>query len=92
MAEFDVDFSVSSSSFDVDFSESSGSFDAELLTGSSALIPSYPGPYTVVPKTVEEQRLLTSGKSMKDDVVVTEIPFFKISNIYGDTVHIAPIE
>ena len=44
--------------------------------------------YTIVPE-VDEQRMRTKDKFMKDDVVITAIPFFKVSNNSGgNTVYI----
>lgn len=44
--------------------------------------------YTIVPE-VEEQRMRTKDKFMKDDVVITAIPFFEVSNNSGgNTVYI----
>lgn len=48
----------------------------------------YEGPYTVIPKVVD-QMLATKDKLMLDDVTVTEIPYVEVSNIYGTTVSIA---
>lgn len=50
--------------------------------------PPYEGPYTVIPKTVD-QILETAMKTMTDDVTVKEIPYAEVSNVYGTTVTIA---
>lgn len=49
----------------------------------------YQGNYTVVPK-VEQQMLLTKGKTMFDNVVVYKIPYFEVTNNSGgETIYIA---
>lgn len=40
----------------------------------------YDGPYTVVPAAFAEQVLETADKVMREDVTVTEIPYFEVSN------------
>lgn len=45
-------------------------------------LPNYTGDYEVTP-TVEEQTLPTKNKSMRDDLVVHEIPYFETSNLSG---------
>lgn len=49
----------------------------------------YDGPYTVIPKRVD-QVLATKHKSMRDDVTVTEVPWTETSNQYGTTYIITP--
>lgn len=49
----------------------------------------YPGPYIVIPKAWQDQTLATNGKNMEDDVMVTEVPYVEVSNVYGTTVSIA---
>lgn len=44
--------------------------------------PTYPGPYTVVPKAVD-QVLETRDKVMAYDVLVTEVPTYETSNPQG---------
>jgi len=44
---------------------------------------SYTGPYTVVPRMHEDQKLRTNEKIMRDDVTVKEIPVTVTTNIYG---------
>jgi len=48
----------------------------------------YPGPYEVIPKTID-QILNTKNKNMSDDVLVHEIPYAEVSNPTGTTVNIA---
>lgn len=43
----------------------------------------YDGEYVVTPKVAERTILPTTGKVMKDDVTVKEIPIFKTSNESG---------
>ncbi len=50
----------------------------------------YTGDYTVVPKAHSEQVLETAGKLMLDDVTVTKIPYYEVSNVKdGLTIYIA---
>ena len=49
----------------------------------------YDGAYTVIPRAWEEVTLATSGKTMRDNVTVQEIPYYRTSNLYGgDTIFI----
>lgn len=49
----------------------------------------YDGPYTIIPAT-ESQVLETQNKVMSDDVTVTSIPYYNVSNpAGGKTVYIA---
>ena len=48
----------------------------------------FEGPYVVIPKVVD-QTLPTKHKVMRDDVLVTEIPYAETTNIHGTTVTIA---
>lgn len=47
----------------------------------------YEGEYVVIPQ-VGEQVMPTSGKRMTDDVTVTGIPYYQVSNLSGLTVYI----
>lgn len=58
------------------------------ITGNCDDIPEYAGPYTVIPKRTA-QELATSGRMMKDDVTVREIPYAEMPNVHGTTVTIA---
>ena len=49
----------------------------------------YDGEYEVIPKAWESQELETRQKMMREDVLVHEIPYAEVSNIYGTTVTIA---
>lgn len=55
------------------------------------VIPSpYSGDYTVVPKAHEEVVLETAHKTMVEDVIVTQIPYYETSNVSGGlTIYIA---
>jgi hypothetical protein len=48
----------------------------------------YEGPYEVVPE-VSPQTLPTEGKVMEDDLTVLGVPYYEVSNQFGDTVYIA---
>lgn len=76
--------------FQARFLETSESFKAEFgdVTIVEKGFDPYPGPYTVIPKTVE-QILATKQKDCTDDITVTEIPYAETSNVYGTTVTIA---
>jgi len=43
----------------------------------------YDGEYTVVPQPYDAVVLPTIGKAMRDDVIVTEIPFYTTTNEKG---------
>ncbi len=49
----------------------------------------FPGPYTVIPKAYENQTLLTANKLMMENVLVTEVPTYEVSNEWGKTFYIA---
>lgn len=51
-------------------------------------LPYYPGPYEVIPKTID-QKLATKDHAMRDDVTVYEIPYAETTNDHGTTVVIA---
>ena len=51
----------------------------------------YTGDYEVIPDTVV-QVLPTKEKLMSDDVTVTEIKTYEVSNAYGTTFYIAKME
>lgn len=48
---------------------------------------SYNGTYEITP-TVDSQKLETKGKLMRNDVTVREIPYYEVSNNYGNTIYI----
>ena len=55
-------------------------------------VPLYAGPYEVTPIPAAQQ-LATSGKLMKENVTVKEIPYFDVGNPSGgSTVYIGMIE
>lgn len=47
-------------------------------------LPTYDGSYEVTP-TLEKQVLLTSGKLMSDNVTVTAVPTYEVTNSSGGT-------
>lgn len=53
-------------------------------------IEQYEGDYTITPK-VEEQKMQTKNKMMKDNVTIERIPFHEFSNETGTTVVIGGI-
>lgn len=42
----------------------------------------YDGDYVIIPK-ISEQSLSTSGKTLKDDVLIKEIPSYEVENEFG---------
>ena len=63
------------------------------LSGQISVVPPtipYSGDYKVVPKAFEAQTLPTANRLLKEDIVITEIPYFETSNQSdGITVYIA---
>lgn len=49
----------------------------------------YEGDYEVVPKAFEPVVLPTKNKLLADDVTVTKVPYYEVSNETGTTVYIA---
>ena len=90
-ATFKAIFTESGSSFCASFSEEGDHFCAdfgEVIEVDHGYDP-YPGPYIVIPKAWQDQTLPTNGKNMEDDVLVLEVPYVEVSNVYGTTVSIA---
>lgn len=81
--------------FDVVFFDIVCTFECELLVNNLelelefdnylAMSGKYYGPYQVTP-SVEPQTIPTRSRVMVDDLQVTEIPFFEVSNTAGTTV------
>lgn len=80
--------------------ENSGEFNASFIDkdelkakfNSQIIIidkPDYEGPYHVIPKAWIDQRLETTGRVMRDDVTVEEVPYTEVSNPEGTTCIIA---
>lgn len=65
----------------------------DVLTGSLSiglLGESYTGEYTVIPKAYNDQVLETQGLNMQNDVTVTKVPYYEVSNPRGGvTIYIA---
>ena len=93
---FDATFSETLQSFVVGFNETSQKVDVRvdgllIVTegGGTCTEEIYEGDYNVVPK-VEGQKLFTANKHMIDDVTITSIPYYEVSNASGgNTVYIA---
>lgn len=49
----------------------------------------YEGDYEIVPKAFEPVVLPTKNKLLADDVTVTKVPYYEVSNETGTTVYIA---
>lgn len=65
-----------------------GTVTGTITVGGVTDYPEYEGPYEVVP-TVEAQTLETAYTLLTDDVTVTAVPYYQVSNVSGDTVYIA---
>lgn len=64
--------------------------DVAKVVGVSQSHPTYDGSYSITPMAFIDQTLTTSGKILKDDVVVFEVPYIEASNDAGGiTVSIA---
>ena len=74
--------------FEIDDTQECIDFEVDCYVNMGPAPDPYLGPYTVIPKTVE-QVLDTKYKAMTDDVTVTEIPYAEVGNTYGTTVTIA---
>lgn len=48
-------------------------------------LPPYQGDYVIIPKVKQSQTLETKNKSMKDNVLVQEIPYTEVHNNTGIT-------
>lgn len=63
------------------------------LTGKVSIMKEYDlyeGEYNIIPKAFYAQTLPTAEKLLRDDIVVTEVPYFETSNNFdGVTVYIA---
>lgn len=49
----------------------------------------YEGVYEVTPKAFSDQSLATKDKMMTDDLKVTKVPKYEVSNTSGTTIYIA---
>lgn len=82
---FNVEFSEIKSEFAPKFKEHKSSFRAtfkqvQVVTD----LPAYEGEYSVTPRVVE-QTMRTKGKLMIDDVLIKEVPVYRVSNTSGGT-------
>lgn len=48
-------------------------------------LPIYDGDYAVSPD-LKSKKLDTAGKAMRNDLIVKEIPFWKVDNLSGSTI------
>ena len=64
-----------------------GNIIAEQLLSFKESLPFYDGPYQVTPQ-IEGVSLSTANRSMRYDVNIRAIPYYEVSNEYGDTVYI----
>ena len=89
--KIEVEFKQTNTALNVDFKEDNTSLGIDF--GSIQYVTkgeagTYEGEYIVTPK-VKQQTMPTKDKTLKDDILVKEIPFFKVSNTSGgDTVYI----
>lgn len=49
--------------------------------------PAYDGEYEITPRA-EAQVLQTAMRTLEDDILIKEIPYFDVSNEYGRTIYI----
>lgn len=82
---FNARFSENKTDFSTDFEENKNSFKAlfneiQVVTD----LPKYDGEYSVTPRVVE-QTMYTKGKLMIDDVVIKEVPVYRVGNTSGGT-------
>ena len=64
--------------------EESISVEMEVSPGSGEHFPDYEGDYTVVP---DKERIVLSSRNtvLRDDVIITSIPAYRVANQYGTT-------
>lgn len=55
---------------------------SEYLDVHGQMLPDYDGAYVVIPSVID-QTLPTNGKSMRDDMTVTAVPYYETSNDAG---------
>ena len=60
--------------------------EVEVIYGSGDRLPYYKGETIVKPKPRKEQTLETANKSMRENVLVLEIPYTEVHNLNGTTV------
>ena len=60
--------------------------EVEVISGSGDRLPYYEGETIVKPKPRKEQTLETANKSMRENVLVLEIPYTEVHNLNGTTV------
>lgn len=65
----------------------SGGLSGHISMPEVAPVAPYEGEYVVIPQ-VDEQIMPTAGKRMTDDVTVSGIPYYQVSNLSGLTVYI----
>lgn len=66
-----------------------GSFSGNLIPPGMMDLKVYNGQYIVVPQAFEQEVLETENKIMTKNVVVTEVPYYEVSNVAGTTAYIA---
>lgn len=82
-----VTFGYTEQRFSAGFEDAEKRFSAGFgdLTVITVGAEEYAGSYEVTPK-VESQTLPTEKKLMKQDVIVKEIPYYAVSNNFGQTI------
>lgn len=71
--------------YDLECDEIELEYELEVGVGTGDILPYYKGPYSVKPKVRSQQILNTKQHSMKEDVVVEEIPYTEVHNTKGLT-------
>lgn len=82
--EFEFEFAEQDQTFEFGFEEPVINFELEQAIEISHN-EYYQGEYVVTPKMFEGTVLPTKEKTMADDVIVLEVPFYEVSNETGGT-------
>ena len=87
--QVEMDVEESRQEFDLDVEQINFPIDFDVATEVVARsVADYDGAYVVIPD-IDQQILPTENKRMREDVTVTGIPYYEVSNVKGVTVYIA---
>ena len=81
-----IDDNVIELECEVENNEIEVDLEVEVISGSGDRLPYYKGETIVKPKPRKEQTLETANKSMRENVLVLEIPYTEVHNSNGTTV------
>ena len=85
-AKFDISPQIFEATLDGDTISLDVGFDnAQIITVTPDRKDFYEGEYIITP-SVESQTLETADRLMKDNLEILAIPYFEVSNEYGNTV------